>query len=67
MNIMTQLDLKKKSLLCSVCKKKEAKWVLGFSSPVLRVQFCSKTCIANHTIKHYKIKKLIRGENDENI
>ena len=43
---------------CSVCKKKPAKYIMGRNSAVTKMLFCSKTCIANRTIKHYKIEEL---------
>jgi len=44
-------------MICCVCKKKEAKFVMP---KVLSTQsgFCSRVCIANKTIKHYKITKI---------
>lgn len=52
------VDLKK---ICSVCKKKPIKYAVMKSHCVpteIHYGFCSKTCIANHTIKYYKMKEV---------
>lgn len=50
----------KEKKMCSVCKTKEIK--LGIYTPGcparLMYGFCSKICIANNTIRYYKIKKV---------
>ena len=43
--------------LCSVCKKKPIKWITT-SLGSLNYGFCSKVCIANNAIKHYKLKEI---------
>ena len=40
---------------CSYCHKKEAIYMMPIYS---QIGFCSKVCIANHTIKLYNIKKI---------
>lgn len=43
--------------LCSVCKKKPVKWVIGKGNSY-EYGFCSKVCIANNAIEHYKMEKV---------
>jgi hypothetical protein len=47
--------------LCSVCKKKPIKFAVMKTGAPEKIWygFCSKVCIANNAIRHYKIKKVI--------
>ena len=43
---------------CNVCKKKEVKFFMpGNGSYPPEWGFCSKVCIANNSIRHYKMIK----------
>lgn len=46
---------------CHYCEKKPVKWVVGKGS-IYEYGFCSKTCIANHTIKHFKMNLVGAGQ-----
>jgi len=41
---------------CVVCKKNKIKWVTT-NLYNLNYGFCSKICIANNAIRHFKLKK----------
>ena len=43
---------------CSVCGKKEIKFIMGDVGSLVASYYCSKTCIANRTIKIHNIKRL---------
>ena len=45
-------------MLCSVCKKKPVKWMTQ-NLYSYDYGFCSKVCIANNTIRHMKLKKVV--------
>jgi len=40
---------------CCVCKRKEVKYVTTVIGDY-NYGFCSKVCLANNAIKHYKLK-----------
>jgi len=42
---------------CSDCKEKPVKWITH-SLGSYNYGFCSKVCIANNAIRHYKLKRV---------
>lgn len=54
---MQRGKIMEEKMMCSVCKKKESKWITR-----MNYSFCSKICIANHTIEHFRVKRIVRDE-----
>lgn len=51
-----------KTKLCAMCKKREVRYL----SRSANYGFCSKICIANNAIAHYKMKDLKKTARETN-
>lgn len=47
-------------MICSVCKKKEAKYRMGDEGSFVTSYYCSKSCIGQRTIEVHHVEKIAK-------